>query len=122
MRWTFILKRCHRRVKAKTQQQWISDEQKKTIRLRREVQYLYFESDYSKNQIVRLLNVSKGFVVNWTQSNQQDSERDERGWPKGRGRVWADTVRSRIRCLHRWLNTQPKQFYTGATAIQQLYR
>lgn len=117
-----MLKRCHRKVKVQIQQHWLSHEQKKSITLRQEVRYLYFEQGFSKSQIQQMLPVSKGFVVNWTQSAEQDVTQDHRGWQHGKGRTWDESVRVRIRRLHHELSRQPKQFYTGATAIQQLYR
>lgn len=83
---------------------------------------MYFEAGYSKTSISQLLGVSKGFVVSWTQSRHQDTDQDRRGWPKGRGRIWDADTRARIGRIHAWLSTHPQEFYTGATAIQQLYR
>ncbi len=117
-----MFKVLHRRVDAVTAQQGVRDEQKKATGLRLQVRYLYFEAGYSKTQIATLLNVSKGFVVNWTQSMGQDPALDARGWPKGRGRKWDETTRKRIQRLHAELERSPRAFYSGASAIQQRYR
>ncbi|MHC4446054.1 MAG: transposase [Planctomycetota bacterium] len=116
-----MAQRCHRN-EDKYRTQASTDGQKNAYRLRRQVQQLYFQGGYSKTAVTRLLDVSKGFVMTWTQSVNQDIEQDHRGWPPGQGRVWDESIRERVRCLHEWLRAHPKQFYTGASAIQQLYR
>ena len=96
--------------------------QKKSVIRRLQVQDLYFRQGYSKNQIAQLLAVSKGFVVNWTRSARQQLDADGRGWPKGQGRVWDDATRKRIKSIHRELERDPHEFYSGASAIEQRYR
>ncbi|GMQ97125.1 MAG: hypothetical protein BMS9Abin15_0820 [Gammaproteobacteria bacterium] len=96
--------------------------QKNSILRRKQVQELYFQQDYTKNQIARLLGVSKGFVMNWTQLENQVLEADHRGWPKGQGRLWDGATRKRIQKIHRELERDPHEFYSGASAIQQHYR
>ena len=59
--------------------------EKKLIRLRKEVNRLYFEQGLSKNKIASIKRVSKHFVIRWTQSMHQDFEQDHRGWPKKKG-------------------------------------
>jgi transposase len=86
------------------------------------VHRLYFEDGYSKTAIAQQLGVSKGLVVRWTQSPDQDLEQDARGWPKGHGRRWDERVVARIAQLHAALTDDPQEFFTGATAIQQRYR
>jgi len=98
------------------------DGQKKAVALRQYVRQLYFCEGWSKNAIAAKLSVSKGFVVNWTQSRAQDPAQDGRGWPQGRGRVWDARTRQRICTLHAELEADPRAFYSGASAIAQRYR
>lgn len=91
--------------------------QKNAIELRRQVQRLFFDEGWSKNQIARWLNVSKGFVVNWTQHPQQDPEQDRRGWPAGKHRRYDRSIVDRVRQLHAVLLADEREFFTGATAI-----
>jgi len=117
-----MFRTTHRRVAAFSTEQEVSDGQKKAFELRRQTQYLYFESGCSKTQIAKLLDVSKGFVVNWTQSKHRSPGADARGWPKGRGRKWDVATRRRIQRLHAELERSPRAFFSGASAIQQQYR
>ena len=92
--------------------------QKKLIKLRREVNRLYFLQGISKNAIAAKKGVSKHFVIKWTQSPFQDFEEDQRGWPMGRPRKWSNQTKERIAGLHDQLKKDPKSFYWGPTAIQ----
>jgi len=96
--------------------------QKNSILRRKQVQELYFQQGYTKDRIAALLGVSKGFVVNWTQSDIQQFDVDRRGWPKGQGRLWDETTCKRIKKIHRELERNPHEFFSGASAIQQCYR
>ncbi len=96
--------------------------QKKLIHLRRHINYLYFNDGWGKNRITRELGVSKHFVIKWTQSPDQDVTVDQRGWPKGQRRKWDKTTEERIRFLYQKLETDPAEFFTGATAIAHLWR
>lgn len=98
------------------------DEQKTTVAQRLRVHRLFYEQGYSKSAIARRLGLSKAFVVRWTQSPTQDLAADARGWPKGRSRRWDAAVRERIARLHAELMADPREFFAGATAIQQRYR
>lgn len=98
------------------------NEQKNRLTQRRQIHHMYFVEGLSKTAIARLTGRSKQFVVNWTQSSNQDLERDARGWPKGQGRKWDRTLYQRIRRLHQELERSPRAFYSGASAIQQRYR
>lgn len=98
-----------------------NDGQKNALLRRKQVQELYFKSGYSTDRIARLLGLRKGFVVNWTHSEKQVLDADDRGWPKGQGRVWDEATRQRIRKLHQTLEKDPHEFYSGATAIQRRY-
>lgn len=60
--------------------------------------------------------------MNWTQSLNQDFNQDNRGWPKGRRRKWNEKTERRVKAIHRELEQDPYQFYTGATAIDQVWR
>ena len=96
--------------------------QKNSILRRKQVQELYFQQGYTQDRIADLLGVSKGFVVNWTQSDTQQFDVDRRGWPKGQGRLWDETTCQRIKKIHRELERNPHEFYSGTSAIQQCYR
>ena len=96
--------------------------QKKLVKLRAEVNRLYFNDGLSKNAIASKKRVSKNFVLAWTQSPDQDFTADKRGWPVGRRRKWDDKVEERIKQLHVSLKADPKTFYWGPTAIAQQWR
>lgn len=98
------------------------DEQKKSLQLRLLANEFYFERHVSKNMIANSLKVSKGFVVRWTQSPDQDCLADARGWPRGQQRASSEQTRERVLELHRMIESDPQQFYTGATAIAQRWR
>ena len=98
------------------------DGQKKAIKDRREVQHLYFEKGYTKDAIARRLNVSKGFVVNWTQDQTRNPEEDRRGWPRGKHRSYDPVIVERVRELHRYLVNDPTEAFAGASAIELVWR
>jgi len=62
--------------------------QKKLLKLRSEVNRLYFTEGLSKNMITAKKHISKHFVIRWTQSPDQDFSIDNRGWPRGKRRKW----------------------------------
>jgi transposase len=95
------------------------DEEKKLIRLREQVNRLYFAEGYSKNTIAKAKKVSKHFVIRWTQSMDQDFTEDHRGWPKGQRRRWSKKTEQRIGRLRTLLKESPDGFYWGPTAIAQ---
>lgn len=102
--------------------QWSGcDGQKKAIELRHLVRQLYSEG-WAQTAIAQRLEVSRGFVVRWSESSETDIGHDGRGWPRGRGRRWEARVYRRIAQLHAALVKDPQEFFTGATAIQQRYR
>ena len=72
--------------------------------------------------IANSLKVSKGFVNRWTRSAEQDCSVDDRGWPLGQRRSSGEQTRERVLALHQKLESDPHQFYTGATAIAQEWR
>lgn len=98
------------------------DEQKNAIEQRRRVHRLFYVEGCSKNEIARTLGLSKAFVMRWTESPTQDLTADARGWPKGQGRRWDEAVRERVAQVHAALVADPKEFFTGATAVQLRYR
>jgi len=98
------------------------DDEKKLLQLRALVQQLYFREQVSKKMIARKLGVSRGFVQRWTKSPEPDITEDRRGWPKGRPRVWDAVTLERVRTIYRELESDPQQFFHGASAIAQEWR
>jgi hypothetical protein len=98
------------------------DEQKKSLQLRRIINDLYFEKHIPKKMIARSLKVSKGYVARWTSSPEQDCSTDDRGWPRDKARAWGDETKQRVMALQKMIESDPQQFYTGATAIAQEWR
>jgi len=96
--------------------------QKKLIKLRTEVNKLYFEGGLSKSKIAMIKGVSKRFVIRWTQSLLQDVSVDDRGWPMGLRRKWTPQTEARIAIIHADIEADPRAFYVGATAIEQHWR
>ncbi|MFQ6052572.1 MAG: hypothetical protein ACE5K4_12915 [Candidatus Hydrothermarchaeota archaeon] len=99
-----------------------NDDEKKSIKLREEVNKLYFNDHISKSDISRKKKVSRNFVIRWTKSPDQDFTEDNRGWPKSKRRKWDKAVEQRIKEIHQYLKNDPYEFYTGATAIAQEWR
>jgi transposase len=99
-----------------------ANEEKKSLQLRALVHRLFFQEQVPKKMIARQLQVSRGFVRRWTSEAAQDLTLDERGWPKGQPRVWDATTIKRIKQIHQFLEHDPHQFFTGATAIAQEWR
>jgi len=97
------------------------DEQKNSRALRREVHRLFNQEHQKKSQISRRLGVSRSFVNDWATAAESDLEQDARGWIKGRARRYPEDLSKRIAALHQKLQNDPEEFFTGATAIRQLY-
>lgn len=72
--------------------------------------------------IAKKKRVSRNFVITWTQSPNQNFQRDNRGWKKGKRRKWTKETEKRIKSIYQFLEEDPYQFYTGATAIEQEWR
>jgi len=117
-----VIKASSRSIKNLTLVNGDRDEQKKSLQLRLLANELYFERHVSKNMIANSLKVSKGFVVRWTKSPDQDCLADARGWPRGQQRASSEQTRERVLALHQMLENDPQQFYTGATAVAQQWR
>ena len=66
--------------------------------------------------------VSWNFMITWTKSPNQNFTQDNRGWQKGKRRKWGKETEKRIKEIYKQLNTDPSQFYTGATAIVQKWK
>lgn len=96
--------------------------EKNLIKLRKKTNELYFKQGFSKSMIVKELRVSRDFVIKWTKFLDQDFTRDGRGWERGRRRKWNRLTEERIREIHKYLSTDSRKFYTGATAIEQEWR
>lgn len=106
----------------KEEKNWSENGQKKTIKLREEVNKMYFEKAISKIKIARKKHLSSHFVIRWTQSKDQDFSVDKRGWPMGKLRKWDNKVLEIIREIYQQLLEDPKEFFIGATAIAQVWR
>ncbi len=99
-----------------------SDEKREAIWKRQFVNRMYFQEDYSKRKISRLLEVSTDFVVKWTQNEDQDFEKDDRGWEKGRRRKWDQKTVNGIVEIRQKLKQDPDEPYWGPSAIEVEYR
>lgn len=97
----------------------INHEEKKSIELRKKVNELYFTYRHTKSFIMEKEDVSKPFVIRWTQSPDQDFTDDNRGWPKGKSRLYSEDIVDRIHKIYTRLKEDPHSFYTGATAVLQ---
>lgn len=113
-----MLKKC----KIKFKKEESKNRQKTSIRKREKINSLYFEEDISKRAISKKEGVSRGFVDKWTQAQEQDFARDDRGWPKGKGRKWDKITERRIEEIRKDLEGDPEQFYMGATAVELEWR
>jgi len=91
--------------------------QKKSFKKRAKVNSLYFTEFLTKRAIVKKESVSRCFVDEWTQSPDQDFNRDKRGREKGQRMKWNKATESRIKEIREYLEQKPEEFYTGATAI-----
>jgi hypothetical protein len=96
--------------------------QKKSFKKRAKVNSLYFTEFLSKRAIVKKERVSRCFVDKWTQSQDQDFTRDKRGREKGQRMKWGKTTEKRIKEIREYLEQKPKEFYTGATAVDLEWR
>ncbi len=96
--------------------------EKKLFKLRKEVNRLFFNHHFKKSMIARKKRVSRNFVITWTQSPNQDFQKDNRGWEKGKRRIWTKKTEKRIKSIYQFLEKDPYQFYAGATAIEQEWR
>lgn len=99
-----------------------NDDEKKLSRLRETVNAMDFLGRLSRRAIARDLAVSRTFVTRWSASPDQDFTSDMRGWTKDIRRKWDISVERSIRDIYRHLAEDPRQFYTGATAIAQEWR
>lgn len=98
------------------------DYEKKLIKLRENVNELFFNHHFSKSMIARKKRVSRNFVIKWTGDRNQDFALDRRGWQQGKRRKWTREDEIRIKRIHKGLEENPLEFYTGATAIEQEWR
>lgn len=65
---------------------------------------------------------TRKFVRKWTKSPNQDFTEDNRGWQKGKRKKWTKVIEKTVQEIHKQLDEDPFQFYTGATAIDQEWR
>jgi len=100
----------------------INHNEKKLIKIRKKVSELFFNHHLSKSKIARKQKATRNFVIKWTKSPTQDFTKDNRGWLKGKRRKWTNQDEQRIKDIYQSLENNPKEFYTGATAIEQEWR
>jgi hypothetical protein len=58
----------------------------------------------------------------WTKSENQDPTKDGRGWRKGKSRKYTEADEGRVLEIHKELENNDDGFFTGASAILQVYR
>lgn len=92
---------------------------KKRYARRQRLRDAYFKDGWSRKRIMRHFHASSHTVLLWTQHAEQDCTVDNRGWPKGMSRKHPPETRKRIRKLHAMLDEDPKEFFTGASAIER---
>jgi hypothetical protein len=96
--------------------------EKKLVKIRKQVNELFFNHHLSKSMIAKKKKVSRNFVIRWTKSREQNFLEDARGWLKGKRRKWTKGDEQRIRRIYNYLIGAPSEFYTGATVIEQEWR
>lgn len=96
--------------------------EKKREQLRACFRDKFFECAWTRQKIARYYQVSYHTVEKWTQEPDQDVTIDQRGWPRGMRRVYTQQTEERIRLLHTELVDDPRAFFLGASAIDQLWR
>ena len=99
-----------------------TNDEKKSLQVRALVHRLFFQERVPKKMIARQLQVSRGFVRRWTREPAQDLSADDRGWPKGQRRSWDQATVERVKEIHQFLQQDPHQFFSGATAVAQEWR
>ncbi len=118
--------KIHNRYKNQTYKKSIlyraANHEQKLIKLRKEVNRLFFNHCFSKKKIARKKKVSMDFVIKWTQSQDQDFIEDSRGWPKGKRRKWTEDTEKAIKEIFHDIQNDPVRFYCGATAVEQEWR
>lgn len=93
---------------------------KKTLEKKRlQVRDLFFNKHFNKSEIARAIGVSRPFVQKWTADKNRSVEDDQRGWPKGKKRVYTDKEEARIVNLRRELE---EKLFTGPDKIIDEYR
>ncbi len=105
-----------------TKEQYWSDEKNELIATRKAVNQLYFETEITKKELAETFEVSTNFVVKWTQSPDQNCEKDDRGLEKGRRRKWDQQVVDRIHKIRKQLKGDPDENSCGPAAIEVVYR
>jgi transposase len=97
----------------------LNNDEKKLIKLRKKVNELFFNHHLDKSAIAKKERVSRGFVIAWTKSPNQEFLKDNRGWPKGKMRKYTKVNEKRIKEIHQELVKDQKTFFAGASAILQ---
>jgi len=83
---------------------------------------MYFKTSAIKREIANLLDVSTDFVVEWTKSENQDFEQDDRGREKGDRQKWNQEVVDQIEEIREELSGDPEKDFWGPTAIEVEFR
>lgn len=96
--------------------------EKKLFKLRKEINKLFFNHHFKKSMIAKKKKVSRNFVFAWTKSASQDFTKDNRGWKRGKRRKWDKITETRIKKIYQDLESNPLEFYVGATAIVNEWR
>jgi len=97
------------------------NEQKKSNENRALVRMLSLQPGSTKKSIAKSLGVSIKFVRKWSETTPNDINTDGRGWPKGKSRQVQQPMREEILKIHSQLADDPDQYFTGATAVKQLF-
>jgi len=96
--------------------------EKKLIKLREEVNKLFFNDHLSKSMIAKKKRITRNFVIKWKNHQPKILQNLLRGWPKAKRRKWTKQDEQRIKDIYQSLKENPQEFYTGATAIEQEWR
>ncbi|MBR9976345.1 MAG: hypothetical protein KFF77_12235 [Bacteroidetes bacterium] len=91
--------------------------EKKHQQLRQRINDAFFGKHWTRSQIREYFGVSSHTVLRWTQAADQDCSADGRGWRKGVMRSHSSETLERISLIHHELSSNPKDFFTGASAI-----
>lgn len=78
---------------------------------------MYYLQGLNKSQIADRSGVSRPFVNKSTRLESMDFTEDHRGWRRGKPRKWNKQIEIRILQIHNYLQSNPFEFYCGASAL-----